>query len=67
MAGDVRTNIVCADLRHLPDGIVDRLAGHGVLCGTIDPVTVRWIFHHDVDDDGVARAIDALDAVARAA
>ncbi len=61
----VRTNIVCGDQRELPGGIVARLAEHGVLCGTIDPTTVRWIFHHDVDDAGLEHAIAALDLLAR--
>ena len=61
----VRTNIVCADARALPERVVARLAEHGVLCGTIDPLTVRWIFHHDVDDEGLAHAVSVLDALAR--
>jgi threonine aldolase len=64
-ADTVRTNIVCGDLRELPDGIVARLADHQVLCGTIDPVTVRWAFHKDVDDTGLERALGALDAIAK--
>ena len=57
----VRTNIVCARLDKLPDDFVERLAGAGVRCGTIDPRTVRFVTHKDLDDDGVARAIAALD------
>ena len=64
-ATTVRTNIVCADLRKLPDGIVARLGEHQVLCGTIDPVTVRWSFHKDVDDAGLQHALAALDAIAK--
>ncbi len=63
-ASAVRTNIVCADLRQLPGGIVALLAEHDVLCGTIDPVTVRFVFHHDVDDAGLAHALAALDDIA---
>ena len=64
-ASTVRTNIVCGDLRKLPDGIVVRLGEHHVLCGTIDPVTVRWAFHKDVDDAGLDHALAALDALAK--
>jgi len=57
----VRTNIVCARLDMLPDDFVERLAGAGVRSGTIDPRTVRFVTHKDVDDDGVALVIAALD------
>ena len=57
----VRTNIVCARLDMLPDGFVERLAGAGVRSGTIDPRTVRFVTHKDVDDDGVVLVIAALD------
>ncbi len=59
----VRTNIVCADLGCLPKAMVVKLEALGVLCGTIDPSTVRWIFHHDIDDAGLAHAIAVLDAL----
>jgi threonine aldolase len=57
----VQTNIVCARLDKLPDDFVARLGGSGVRCGTIDPRTIRFVTHKDVDDDGVARTIAALD------
>jgi len=57
----VETNIVCADAARLPTAIVDRLASRGVRCGMIDAVTVRFVTHKDVDDDGLDRAIAALD------
>ncbi|MSO78398.1 MAG: aminotransferase class I/II-fold pyridoxal phosphate-dependent enzyme [Acidimicrobiia bacterium] len=60
----IETNIVCAPLDRLPDKIVERLAEHGIRCGTIDARTVRFVTHHDVDDSGLDRAITALDAVA---
>jgi threonine aldolase len=63
--GAVTTNIVCAALEHLPDKIVERLEEVGVRCGTIDARTVRFVTHKDVDDDGLARAVDAIDAIAR--
>jgi threonine aldolase len=31
-----------------------------VLAGTIAPRTVRLVTHHDVDDDGVSRALASL-------
>lgn len=55
----VRTNVVT--WRH-PDALklVDWLAGEGVLAGTIAPGVVRLVTHHDVDDEGLARAVAAL-------
>jgi threonine aldolase len=57
----VRTNIVCADLTRLPGDFVARLAERGVRCGTIDPRTVRFVTHKDVDDDAIARTVAVLD------
>src|SRR5207237_9106446 len=37
----VRTNLVCAVRARLPERFVERCAERGVLCGTIDPRTVR--------------------------
>jgi len=57
--GGVRTNVVT--WRHPdPVALVDHLAARGVLAGTIAPGIVRLVSHHDVDDDGVERALDAL-------
>jgi threonine aldolase len=61
--GDVETNIVCARARALPPSIVDDLREQGVLVGTIDPHTVRFVTHKDVDDDDVRRFTSALDVV----
>ncbi len=57
----VRTNIVT--WRH-PDAlrVVDHLRSEGVLAGTIAPAVVRLVTHHDVDDDGLERAVKALAA-----
>lgn len=60
----VRTNIVCADLHALPDTFVERLGEAGVQCGTIDPRTVRFVTHKDVDDAAIDRAIAVLREVA---
>jgi threonine aldolase len=56
----IRTNIVCADLRTLPDDFVRRLARLGVDAGTIDPRTVRLVTHKDVDDSDLDRALAAI-------
>jgi len=57
----VRTNVVT--WRH-PDALalVEWLGGEGVLAGTIAPGVVRLVTHHDIDDDGVERAVKALAA-----
>jgi threonine aldolase len=56
----VLTNIVCCDASRLPTTIVDDMRERGVLSGTIDPSTVRFVTHKDVDDAGLERAIAAL-------
>jgi threonine aldolase len=63
----VETNMVCASVAALPERFLDRLAAHGVRAGTIDARTVRLVTHKDVDDDAIARAISAFDAIAREA
>ncbi|HEY7106508.1 MAG TPA: GntG family PLP-dependent aldolase [Acidimicrobiia bacterium] len=60
------TNIVCASARALPADFLDALAARGVLAGTIDVETVRFVTHKDVDDADLARAVVALDELARA-
>ena len=55
----VRTNIVrvvhddCA-------GVVAHLAEEGVRIGTVAPRMLRLVTHHDVDDDGIDRAVAAI-------
>jgi threonine aldolase len=61
----VETNIVCAHAAALPPDLLDALAAEGVWAGTIDVDTVRFVTHHDVDDAGLARAVDALHRTAR--
>jgi threonine aldolase len=63
----VETNIVCACASALPADILPSLAERGVLAGTIDVDTVRFVTHKDVDDADLDRAIGALDDVAGAA
>ena len=60
----VETNIVCASAAALPAHLLDELAAAGVLAGTIDPETVRFVTHHDVDDVDLARAITELRRIA---
>jgi threonine aldolase len=55
----VRTNVVT--WRHPdPSKLVDHLAGEGVLAGTIAPGVMRVVTHHDIDDEGLDRAVAAL-------
>ena len=51
----VRTNVVT--WRH-PDtaALLHHLAGEGILAGTIAPGVMRFVTHHDVDDEAVDRA-----------
>jgi threonine aldolase len=62
---EVRTNIVCVAASAFPAHLVERLASDGVRCGWIDPHTVRFVTHVDVDDAALARAIDALRRIAK--
>jgi threonine aldolase len=60
----VETNVVCACAGALPEDIVASLADRGVLAGTIDVDTVRFVTHKDVDDADLDRAVAALDDLA---
>jgi threonine aldolase len=42
------------------DGLIDHLAGAGVLAGTVAPGVVRLVTHLDVDDAGVDLARKAI-------
>jgi threonine aldolase len=55
----VRTNIVTF-FHPEPDKLIDHLARDGILAGTIAPNTVRLVTHHDVDDDGLGRAVASI-------
>lgn len=59
-AQTVRTNIVCAAVSALPEDALPRLDRAGILAGTIDPSTIRFVLHKDVDDDDVERACRAI-------
>ncbi|MHB1911416.1 MAG: threonine aldolase family protein [Acidimicrobiales bacterium] len=43
-----------------PRAVIDHLAAAGILVGTIAPGVVRLVTHHDVDDQGISRAVKAL-------
>ena len=58
---------MCAHAAALPVDVLDALAADGVLAGTIDVDTVRFVTHQDVDDAGLARAVAALRRNRRAA
>jgi threonine aldolase len=60
----VETNIVCACAAALPPAILESLAARGVLAGTIDVDTVRFVTHKDVDDADLARAVAAIEELA---
>jgi threonine aldolase len=60
----IHTNIVCARLEVLPHHFIERLGAAGVRVGTIDPRTVRFVTHKDVDDDDITRVVAALDTLA---
>jgi threonine aldolase len=55
----VRTNIVTFT-HGAADKLLAHLEGNGVLAHAIAPNTVRFVTHRDVDDAGVARAIDVM-------
>ena len=55
---------MCARADALPPDLLDALAAAGVLAGTIDVDTLRFVTHHDVDDAGLARAVAALRGIA---
>jgi threonine aldolase len=60
----VRTNIVCAAAGAFPPDLLHALAAEGVLAGTVDPDTVRFVTHKDVDDAGLDHAIKVLQRIA---
>jgi threonine aldolase len=60
----VETNIVCASAAALPAKLVESLAAAGVLVGTIDADTVRFVTHADVDDSDIERTVDSLRVIA---
>lgn len=57
----VLTNIVVFTHEDTP-ALLAHLAAEGVLAGTIAPGVCRLVTHHDVDDEGIDRAMKALAA-----
>jgi threonine aldolase len=55
----IRTNIVTVRVGNSA-ALLAHLSAEGVLAGTIAPGIVRFVTHHDVDDDGIERAAKAL-------
>jgi threonine aldolase len=55
----VRTNIVTF-AHPEPDKLLAHLEDRGVLAHAIAPGIVRFVTHHDVDDEGIERALVAL-------
>ena len=57
-AATPETNLVYMDT---PEGqaasIAERFAEAGVLAIALDPSSIRFVTHHDIDDDDVARAL----------
>jgi threonine aldolase len=60
----VETNIVCAAAEPLPEDLLDRLHAEGILAGTIDTRTVRFVTHKDVDDADIERVLKTLTGIA---
>jgi threonine aldolase len=56
---EITTNIVTFRQTD-PGALLVHLESEGVLAGTIAPGVLRFVTHHDVDDDGVERAAKAL-------
>jgi len=60
----VCTNIVCARKDRLSLHFLSRFASRGVRAGMIDARTVRFVFHKDVNEAGLARAVREVQALA---
>lgn len=64
-AQEPETNIVLVDVEGgaaATEALLDALEGEGVRLIRFGPMRVRAVFHRDVDDEGLARAISALRA-----
>jgi threonine aldolase len=55
----VRTNLVVFSPR-AADRVVEHLASDGVFADMVAPGVVRLVTHHDVDDEGIERAIVSI-------
>ncbi|HXE75132.1 MAG TPA: GntG family PLP-dependent aldolase [Candidatus Xenobia bacterium] len=67
---EVETNILIFDVSGTgltTAEISARLKERGVLANGVDPATMRMVTHYDVDDGGIARALEAFREVVRSA
>jgi threonine aldolase len=62
----VETNIVCAAADRLPDDLLDRIVADGILAGTIDTRTVRFVTHKDIDDADLERVFKTFADISHA-
>jgi threonine aldolase len=64
--GRVQTNIVIFDMDRKDldaQGLVLKLAGHGVKCFSVGPNRIRMVTHKDVDRMGILYALEVLKAI----
>ncbi len=63
--GSVRTNIVIAEVREArrQGEILEALAARGVLAVPMGAGRIRFVTHMDVDDAGISRALEAIQAL----
>lgn len=58
----VHTNIVFVTIDDAP-GVVADLAKHGVRAGATGPRSIRFVTHHQIDDEALQHAIEAFTSV----
>ncbi|MGE0001800.1 MAG: low specificity L-threonine aldolase [Fimbriimonadaceae bacterium] len=63
-SNDPESNIVVLRVEATSAEWIEALGRHGVRCLPFGPNSVRLVTHHDVDDEGIDRACEALCAVA---
>jgi threonine aldolase len=63
----VHTNMVLFEAGAKADAVLVGLRGEGVLAGMIGPGVLRFVTHKDVDQDGIARAVQAFAKVLKEA
>ena len=61
----IETNMVCCDADAFPEKFIPRMGERGIRVGMLDPATIRFATHLDVDDRDVGRTLTALAEVAR--
>jgi hypothetical protein len=57
--------MLCMPMAALPARFLDRLAARGIRVGTIDPETIRFCTHKDIDDHDVDWVVSVLDEIAK--